>query len=59
MHFNKLLEAGIRRRYVIMNLIVFSRRQSSMLGLQVVDLVINKENLPVAIDPQSKKLAPS
>jgi hypothetical protein len=57
-HSNKLLEARIGKRYGIMNLIVLHRKQSSMLDLQVVDHVINKENLPLVIDPQNKKLAP-
>jgi hypothetical protein len=57
-HSAKFLEARIKKIYVIMNLIIIHRRQSSMLDLQVVDPIINKENLPLAIDPQSKKSAP-
>jgi hypothetical protein len=29
-----------------------------MLDLQAVDLTINKENLPLTLDPQSKKSTP-
>jgi len=50
MHSTKLLEVGIKKRYVIMNLIVFHRKQSSMLDLQVVDTIINKKNLPHVLD---------
>jgi hypothetical protein len=58
MHFTKLLEARIKKIYAIMNLLIIHRKQNSMLDLQVVDPVINKENLPLAIDPQNKKSAP-
>jgi hypothetical protein len=41
-----------------MNLIVLRRRWNSLLDLQAIDLVINKENLPLALDPQSKRSTP-
>ncbi len=40
-----------------MNLIIPHRKRSSMLDLQAINLIVNKENFPLALDPQSKRLA--
>jgi hypothetical protein len=41
-----------------MNLIVPRRRQNNILDLQEIDLVVNKENIPLAPDPQNKRPPP-
>jgi len=45
-------------RKEIMNCIVPCRRQISMLDLQARDPTSNKENLPLALDPQRRRSSP-
>jgi hypothetical protein len=57
-HSTKLMEARRKMRKEIMNCIVPCRRQTSMLDLQAIDLASNKENLPLALDPQRRRSSP-
>jgi len=57
-HSTKLMEARRKMRKEIMNCIVPCRRQTSMLDLQAIDLASNKENLPLAPDPQRRRSSP-
>jgi hypothetical protein len=41
-----------------MNLIVPYRKWNNMLDLQATNPIVNKENLPLVLDPQTKRSAP-
>jgi hypothetical protein len=55
-HSTKLLKVATRKK--ISNHELYHRRSNNMLDLQVTNFTANKENLPPALDPQSKKSAP-
>jgi hypothetical protein len=41
-----------------MNSIALYRKWNNMLDLQATNLTVNKENLPLVLDPQTKRSAP-
>jgi hypothetical protein len=53
-HSTKLLKVITKNKWIIVNLIVLHKKQSSMLDLQAVDLIANKENFPLLLIHKAK-----